>query len=84
MSNYRKYHFEPGKIYKLSDVPKYFRFVRSELVMESFVLYRFVICDEGIEVDWHEDKDRILYLLTLAEPAAQVLYGQEKQLLAPR
>lgn len=75
MVNYRKFDFKPGQVYVLGDVPKYYRFKRSELVMESFILYTFIICDEGIDVGWHEDRDIILMHLTLADKAAQVLYG---------
>lgn len=76
MSSYRKFNFTPGQIYSLGKTAKYYRFVRSEMVMESFILYNFVLCDESCPVMFHEDRDQILKDLQLAPKAAQVLYGQ--------
>lgn len=77
MSNYwNPYKFSPGKIYYIKGVAKYFRFVYSEMVMESFVRYTFTVCDESTDVSFKET-DEILKKFKLAEPAAQVLYGKE-------
>jgi len=76
MVNYRKYNFIPGVCYKLNDVKKYYRFIYSELVMESYISYKFHICDEQVDVAFRENRDEILYYLTEAESAVQVLYGK--------
>lgn len=78
MVNYKDFDFKPGMVYSLGKTAKYYRFVRSELVMESFVLYTFMLCDENCEVAFHEDKDFILPQLKLAPPAAQVMYATKK------
>jgi len=74
MVNYRKFDFKPGVVYSLGKTAKYYRFIHSELVMESFVTYTFILCDENCKVALREEWD-ILPQLKLAPPAAQVMYG---------
>lgn len=85
-SYWRKFDFTPGQVYSLGKTAKYYRFELSELVMESFVCYTFILCDENCRVAFHEDKDQILKDLQVAPEAAQVLYGRthEEQIQARR
>lgn len=80
MDNWRAFKFKPGEVYALSDVPVFYVFIYSELVMESFVRYHFKYFDglEGGVVHFHEERDAsMLRNLKQADPAAQVLYGKE-------
>lgn len=74
MSDYRKFNFTPGIVYTYSDTNAYLKFIRSEMVMETYILYRFFDCREHRNAEFKESYS-ILKHLKPAPPAIQVLYG---------
>lgn len=79
MVNYRRFDFKPGIVYDHKDIPVFYVFVYSELVMESFVRYHFKYFDglrNGGTISFHEERDReFLKRLVESNPGAQTLYG---------
>ncbi len=79
MDSWRRFKFIPGTVYDFSDIPVFYVFVYSELVMESFVRYHFKYFDglsNGGTVAFHEDRDRdFLSRMVESSAGAQTLYG---------